>query len=95
MIADDRKKQLLEAGYKIARTKGIRKVTRASVARECKVSHGLLNHYFDGREGLRSEVMAFAIEQKDAKTLAACAVHYELDDFGMGRELKREVSALM
>lgn len=89
--ADTRKQQLLEAGYEIARTKGIRKVTRAAVARVCNVSDGLLNRYFAGREGLRAEVMAHAVTFKDVETLTACAAYYELP--AMPQRLAAEVKA--
>lgn len=92
MEADARKTQLLDAAYKIAQKQGIRKVTRAAVARECKVSDGLLNRYFEGREGLRYDVMTHAVKQKDAKTLAAASEHYELPS--MPRDLARAVKAL-
>lgn len=93
MEADARKTQLLDAAYKIAQKQGIRKVTRAAVARECKVSDGLLNRYFEGREGLRFDVMAHAVKQKDAKTLAEAGAHYELP--AMSRELTKQVKALV
>lgn len=92
MEADARKTQLLDAAYKIAVKHGIRKVTRAAVARECKVSDGLLNRYFDGREGLRLDVMTHAVSKKDAKTLAAASEHYELP--AMSRALAKEVKSL-
>jgi AcrR family transcriptional regulator len=91
--AASRKDELLNAGYEIARDSGIRKVTRAAVARQCNVSDGLLNRYFDGREGLRSEVMAHAVAQKDVATLVECADHYELTGFGMPTRLASEVRA--
>jgi AcrR family transcriptional regulator len=93
MEPDARKAQLLEAGYEIARKKGITKVTRAAIARACKVSDGLLNRYFEGREGLRLEVMEFAVSKKDAATLAACSTHYELP--AMPRDLDRAVKAAL
>lgn len=92
MSADERTKQLVQVGYEIARTKGIRKVTRAEVARLAAVSDGLLNRYFGGREGLRAAVLAHAVEQKDAKTLAAAAEHYELPS--MPQKLEREIRKL-
>jgi AcrR family transcriptional regulator len=90
--AGERKQQLLDAAYKIAQKQGIRKVTRAAVARECKVSDGLLNRYFDGREGLRWDVLQYAVEKKDAKTLHEAGQIYELPN--MPRDLFRQVKAL-
>lgn len=92
MAADARHTQLLNAGYEIARKHGIKAVTRASVAKACKVSDGLLNRYFDGREGLRGEVLEFAITMKDAKTLAAAGEHYELP--AMPKALAADVKRL-
>lgn len=92
MTAEARTAQLAEAGLKIARKLGIRKVTRAAVARETGVTDGLLNRYFGGREGLRGAVLELAVEQKDAKTLAAASEHYELPT--MPRTLAAEVKRL-
>lgn len=91
MDAGMRKTELLDAAYEIARTLGIRKVTRAEVARRCGISDGLINRYFAGREGLRAEVMEAAVSVKDVPTLAACAVHYELPT--MPQKLASEVRA--
>lgn len=92
MSAADRTAQLVAVGYEIARTKGIRKVTRAAVARKTSVSDGLLNRYFGGREGLRGAVLELAVAKKDAKTLAAAWAHYEMPD--MPQALAREVRKL-
>jgi AcrR family transcriptional regulator len=92
MSADERTAQLVKTGYTIARTKGIRKVTRAAIARETGVSDGLINRYFGDREGLRAAVLAHAVELKDAKTLAAASEHYELPS--MPRTLAAEVKRL-
>jgi AcrR family transcriptional regulator len=93
MSADERTKQLTQVGYEIARTKGIRKVTRAEVARRTSVSDGLLNRYFGGREGLRAAVLALAIEKKDAQTLADASEHYELPS--MPQVLERAIRKLV
>lgn len=92
MTADERTAQLVRAGYKIAKTKGIRKVTRAAIARETGVSDGLINRYFGTREGLRAAVLELAVTEKDAKTLAAASEHYELPS--MPRTLAAEVKKL-
>lgn len=91
MNATDRTAQLVRAGYKIAKTKGIRKVTRAAIARETGVSDGLINRYFGTREGLRFAVMQHAADEKDAKTLAVASLTYELDGINMTRDLARRV----
>lgn len=93
MTADGRKAELLDAAYGIACTLGIRKVTRAEVARRCKISDGLINRYFAGREGLRAEVMEQAVKEKDVVTLTACAAHYELP--AMPQRLAAEVKAAL
>lgn len=92
MTAADRTAQLTITAYAIACKKGIRKVTRAAVARETGVSDGLLNRYFGGREGLRGAVLEHAVVVKDAKTLAAAGEHYELP--AMPRMLAAEVKRL-
>jgi len=94
MTAEARTAQLIAAGYKIAKAKGIAKVTRAAVARETKVSDGLLNRYFGTREGLRTAVMQHAADQRDAATLAAAAMVYELDEITMTKALRVEVARL-
>lgn len=91
MEAGARKADLLDAAYGIARADGIRKVTRAAVARKCGISDGLINRYFAGREGLRFEVMEHAVTVKDVTTLTACAAHYELPS--MPQRLASEVRA--
>lgn len=92
MSADERTKQLVQVGYEIARTKGIRKVTRAEVARRTSVSDGLLNRYFGGREGLRGAVLEHAVGKKDIATLAAAAEHYDVDALTMPAALRREIA---
>lgn len=91
LSAEARTKQLVQVGYEIARTKGIRKVTRAEVARRTAVSDGLLNRYFGGREGLRAAVLEHAVEKKDVQTLATAWDTYELP--GMSATLERAVRA--
>lgn len=95
LTADVRTAQLTEAAYNIARKKGILKVTRAAVAREVKVSDGLLNRYFGSREGLRWAVMQYAADQRDAKTLAEASYVYELDGLTMPRTLQAEIKRLV
>lgn len=90
--ADERKTELLTAAHAIAAKDGIKAVTRAAVARKCKVSDGLLNRYFESREGLRLAVMEHAVELKDAPTLAAAGEIYELP--AMSQSLAREVLKL-
>lgn len=92
MTAEERTAQLTIVAYGIATKQGIRKVTRAAVARETGVSDGLLNRYFGGREGLRAAVLDHAVIVKDAKTLAAAMQHYDLPQ--MPGKLRREVTAL-
>lgn len=91
MDADVRKRQLLEAAYDICKHSGIKAVTRPNVAKKCNVTDGLINRYFDGRDGLRQAVMEHAVTKSDAKTLAACAVVYELPR--MSRNLAAAVKA--
>ena len=92
MTAEARTAQLTEVGLLIARKYGIRKVTRAAVAKDVGVTDGLLNRYFGTRDGLRFAVLELAVAQKDAKTLAAASEHYELPS--MPRALAAEVKRL-
>jgi len=96
MDATTRKKQLLEAAYIIAKTQGIKKLTRAALARACGVTDGLINRYFDGREGMRAEVIAAAHVDGDAKTLAQCAAMYELPTMSpeLTKRVERQIKAL-
>lgn len=92
MSADDRTAQLTRVGYEIAKDKGIRKVTRAEIARCTDVSCGLINRYFGDREGLRAAVLELAIELKDAATLAEAMQVYDLPS--MPGALNREVTSI-
>lgn len=95
MTAAERTAQLVEVGYNIARKHGIRKVTRAAVARDVQISAALVNRYLDGREGLRFAVMQHAADKRDAKTLAAAGEFYELDSIAMPKVMQAEVKRLM
>lgn len=94
---DERAAQLLAAAVEIAKKDGLRAVTRASVARVCGVTPGLINRYFSGRHGLRWAVLETAGKSKDASTLAGgVALGYTRDQLAplTTRETMREALRL-
>ncbi len=62
MKPKNRKQLILKAAVKIARKKGYNILTREEVAYRAKVSKALVSHYFGTIEKLRTEIMAYAIE---------------------------------
>lgn len=73
MTPEARKDLLLKAALAVAKSDGIKAVTRVAVARKADVSDGLVNRYFDGREGLRKAVVALAKAQKIKSVLTSAA----------------------
>jgi AcrR family transcriptional regulator len=94
LSADARTAQIVKAGYELARKHGIKKVTRAAIARDLNVSVTLVNRYFGDREGLRADVLQAAADAKDAKTLAAAMDHYEIGGLTLSGALLREIAKL-
>lgn len=90
---EDRKAELLAAGYAIAKESGLKAVTRLSVAAATGTTDGLINRYFAGRVGLRADVLAEAVRLKDVDTLAWAQAVEGFDLPEMPRQLSRDVKA--
>lgn len=88
----ERKAQLLDAAYQIAKCAGIKAVKRVSVAEACSVTEGVINMYFGNIKGLRNEVMERAVKMKNAPLLAEASKYYTLPS--MPRTLMRDVRNL-
>jgi len=68
--ADVRREQILEAALELAETGGFYRITRDGVATKAAVSQGLVNMYFKNMDGLRSELMRFAVKHGNLKVVA-------------------------
>lgn len=94
MAPDERRQQLLDAAYKIATKskKGIRAVTRVAVAEATKTTDGLVNRYFEGRDGLREAVIRRAVDEKHVPLVAQAHDMDLLAEFGItvSKALQRE-----
>lgn len=96
--AEERTKELTFAAYNIAKRDGIKKVTRAAVARATDTSVGLTNLYFNGRDGLRMAALELAAQAKDVTVLANAQVAgFELPSLTriLAAEVKRTVKTLV
>lgn len=90
MEPEVRQAQLFEIAWSIASKAGLRKATRLAVAREAKVSKGLVSHHFGNREQLRGAIITHAVEVKNAKVIAeAIEMGYEVE---APRSLLREAA---
>lgn len=79
MEPEARRAQLFEIAWSIASKVGLKKATRLAVAREAKVSKGLVSHHFGNREELRGALIEHAVSQKNAKLVAeAIEMGYEV-----------------
>ena len=65
-----RKKNLLRAAMKIARTKGYNLVTQQDVAEHADVTRALISHYFGVHGGLQRAIMDEAVKSHDYKIIA-------------------------
>ncbi len=65
-----RREQILDAAINAAKEIGYQKITRYDVAKKAKISMGLISRYFEGIEGLRSEIMITAIKRKIVEIVA-------------------------
>lgn len=57
-----RKRELVEAGYKVFRTKGYRTAGVADIVREAGVSHGTFYNYYDSKRHILDDVLDYAVE---------------------------------
>jgi AcrR family transcriptional regulator len=95
--AEERTEELTVAAYAIAAAHGMKKVTRAAVARATDTSVGLTNRYFKDRDGLRDAALAYAVKQKDVATLSLAQVAgFELPSMTkvLAADVKRNVKAM-
>jgi len=68
--AEVRREQILEAALVLALNDGYTRITRDGVADKAGVSQGLVNMYFGNMEGLRTELMRYAVARKNLQVVA-------------------------
>lgn len=71
MTGTDRTERILAAAVKLAERKGFLQVTREGVAKEAKVSTGLVSTYFGSMDKLRDEIMRVAVRDEIMAIIAA------------------------
>jgi AcrR family transcriptional regulator len=64
---DERKRELVEAAWRIIAAKGIDDVTTREVARESGYSHGVLAHYFPTKDDLLLAALEHSHQRIDAR----------------------------
>ncbi len=64
------KNEIIAVAVRMARTNGIRSLTRDGVAAEAKVGMGTINYHFTDMDGLRAAVVEYAIENEIVEVLA-------------------------
>lgn len=65
-----RRNQILKAAVELAAELGYHKIRRFEVAKQAKVSSGLINFHFRTMEELKKSVMKYAIKNKNLKIIA-------------------------
>lgn len=68
--ADVRREQILDAALILALATSYDRITRDGVAAKAGVSQGLVNAYFKNMDGLRSELMRYAIQRGNLQVVA-------------------------
>ncbi|WP_227004009.1 TetR/AcrR family transcriptional regulator [Salicibibacter halophilus] len=63
---NERKAQIMRAAIKVFADNGIKLTKISMIAKEAKVSHGLVYHYFNSKDEILSESLEWAIEEKKA-----------------------------
>lgn len=58
----DRRRQILEASFKVARDRSLEGLTIRGVADEAGISHGLVHHYFKTKESFLRELLEWLLE---------------------------------
>ena len=58
---DKRKKEILDAAVKIARTTGYLKIRRRDITKETGISSSLIRHYYGSYDGLQDAIMGEAV----------------------------------
>jgi AcrR family transcriptional regulator len=64
---DERKRELVEAAWRIIAAKGINEVTTREVAREAGYSHGVMSHYFPTKDELLLATFRHSHERIDQR----------------------------
>ncbi|WP_152658222.1 TetR/AcrR family transcriptional regulator [Oceanobacillus sp. CFH 90083] len=59
----DRKEQMMRAALKVFADNGVKLTKISMIAKEAKVSHGLIYHYFDSKEEILYESMEWAMDE--------------------------------
>ena len=62
-----RKEQILQAAVFLAASKGYRVITGPEVAQAAECAKGLVFHYFGSIDGLRKDIMQWAISNRNAE----------------------------
>lgn len=70
MSPADRRDAILTEAYAQAEADGLGQVTRVSVAKKLGVTDGLINRYFNGRDGLREAILAQGVVNGSADIVA-------------------------
>src|SRR4051794_316316 len=64
---DIRRREIVEAAWRIIAHKGIDEVTTREIAREAGYSHGVLAHYFDTKDDILLAAQRLSHERIDAR----------------------------
>jgi len=62
-IAGNRRREILESFYQVARTEGVQAASLAKIAKRMGVHHSLLIHYFQTKENMTIELIDFMFEK--------------------------------
>jgi AcrR family transcriptional regulator len=89
------KLRILQAAISLAREGGFSKVTRDNVALAAGVATGLLYHYYDSIDDVKSKVLEVAIEAEDAELLKCGIVAAHPTALGAPDELKKRALELL
>lgn len=89
----DRKKQILDASVKIAKTRGYNHITREDIASEAQCATGLINRYFQTMLQLRRAVMRAAVKQGVLEIVAQGIVAKDPQAMKASEELKNRALA--
>lgn len=70
LAPDKRSQQILDTALKMAARDGLHEITRDGLADEANVSQGLITHYFENMDSLRSAIMVEAIKTENIPVVA-------------------------
>jgi AcrR family transcriptional regulator len=69
MDPNERKRLILAAAFKVAKSHGFKKATRAAIAAEAGVNPALVGHYLGGRADLREAIFKEAVKAENTKMI--------------------------